>query len=115
VRGPAAAPPAPARIGSARGAPGPAPARIAATPPEAISDANRSVIRLVLTLVDFVRGLLERQALRRVDEGTLNADEIERLGRALMLLEDTIREMADRHGIDPASLNLDLGPIGRLR
>jgi len=117
VPGPASARAMPAPLRSAPGTPlpGRALAEVDSKPLAEVSDANRSVIRLVLTLVDFVRGLLERQALRRVEEGTLSADETERLGRALMLLEDTIREMADRHGIDPASLNLDLGPLGRLR
>lgn len=78
-------------------------------------DTSRSVIRLVLTLVEFVRQLLERQAVRRVREKTLNAAEIERLGTALMQLEATVRELAERHGIDPAELNIDLGPLGTLR
>ena len=78
-------------------------------------DTSRSVIRLVLTLVEFVRQLLERQAVRRVKERTLNAEEIERLGTALMRLEATVHELADRHGIDASDLNLDLGPLGTLR
>jgi len=78
-------------------------------------DTSRSVIRLVLTLVEFVRQLLERQAVRRVREQTLDAGEIERLGTALMRLEATVHELADRHGIDPGDLNLDLGPLGTLR
>jgi hypothetical protein len=78
-------------------------------------DTSRSVIRLVLTLVEFVRQLLERQAVRRVRERTLNAAEIERLGTALMRLEATVHELAERHGIDPGDLNLDLGPLGTLR
>ncbi|HUB10141.1 MAG TPA: gas vesicle protein K, partial [Myxococcales bacterium] len=53
-------------------------------------DVQRSVIKLVLTLVDFLRQLLERQAVRRLEEGTLDADEIEAVGRALMELEKTI-------------------------
>lgn len=83
--------------------------------PDDMSETSRSVMRLVLTLVEFIRGLLERQALRRVEEGTLSAAETERLGRALMQLDHTVRDLAARHGIDPATLNLDLGPIGRLR
>ena len=78
-------------------------------------DASRSVIRLVLTLVEFVRQLLERQAVRRVRERTLTPEEIERLGTALMTLEATVHELAERHGLDPAELNLDLGPLGTLR
>lgn len=78
-------------------------------------DTSRSVIRLVLTLVEFVRQLLERQAVRRVRERTLDAGEIERLGTALMQLEATVHELAARHDIDPGDLNLDLGPLGTLR
>lgn len=81
----------------------------------ASDDTSRSVIRLVLTLVEFVRQLLERQAVRRVREQTLSAAEIERLGAALMRLEATVHELAERHGIDSADLNLDLGPLGTLR
>jgi DNA-binding GntR family transcriptional regulator len=73
------------------------------------------VIRLVLTLVEFVRQLLERQAVRRVRERTLTSEEIERLGTALMTLEATVQELAERHGLDAADLNLDLGPLGTLR
>ncbi len=78
-------------------------------------DTSRSVIRLVLTLVEFIRGLLERQAVRRVREKTLTPAEVERLGSALMQLEATVHELADRHGLDPSDLNLDLGPLGTLR
>jgi hypothetical protein len=91
---------------------GSVPAAAAASAPD---DTSRSVIRLVLTLVEFVRQLLERQAVRRVREKTLNAEEIERLGTALMRLEATVHELAERHGIDPTDLNLDLGPLGTLR
>src|SRR5579859_2165956 len=77
-------------------------------------EVKRSVARLVLTLVDFVRQLLERQAIRRMDAGTLSAAEIERVGTALMRLEETIVELARGFGVDPGELNLDLGPVGRL-
>jgi hypothetical protein len=88
------------------------PAHLNAVAPD---DTSRSVIRLVLTLVEFVRQLLERQAVRRVREETLTPEEIERLGTALMRLESTVHELAERHGLDPADLNLDLGPLGTLR
>ncbi len=77
-------------------------------------DVERSVARLVLTLVDFVRQLMERQAIRRMEEETLTPDEVERLGRALMRLEETLVEIAARFGLDPGDLNLDLGPLGKL-
>jgi hypothetical protein len=77
-------------------------------------DVRRSVVKLVLTLVEFVRQLLERQAIRRVDAGTLNSDETEAIGLALMRLEETIRDLSAQFDIAPEDLNLDLGPIGRL-
>jgi predicted transcriptional regulator len=77
-------------------------------------DVQRSVAKLVLTLVDFIRQLLERQAIRRMDANTLTPEEVEGIGLALMRLEETVHEMARRFGLDPAELNLDLGPLGRL-
>ena len=77
-------------------------------------DVRRSVMQLVLTLVDFIRQLLERQAVRRMEEGTLSEDEIERIGQALMKLEETVHDLARQAGLDPKDLNLDLGPLGRL-
>jgi hypothetical protein len=77
-------------------------------------DVQRSVVHLVLTLVEFIRRLLERQAIRRMDAGTLTEDETERIGRALMQLEETVRDLAARFDIDPETLQLDLGPAGRL-
>ena len=77
-------------------------------------DVRRSVAKLVLTLVEFIRQLLERQAIRRMDAGTMTAEETEAVGLALMRLEDTIREMGTQFGLDPDDLNLDLGPVGKL-
>ena len=77
-------------------------------------DVQRSVARLVLALVEFLRKLMERQAIRRMDAGTLTADEIESVGQALMRLEETVRDIAARFELTPEELNLDLGPIGRL-
>ena len=77
-------------------------------------DVQRSGARLVLTLVEFVRQLLERQAIRRMEAGTLTPDETEDVGRALMRLEETIRDIGARFGLAPEELNLDLGPLGRL-
>lgn len=77
-------------------------------------DVQRSVARLVLTLVDFVRKLMERQAVRRMEEGTLTPAEIERMGRALMQLEKAVKDIAARFGLEADDLNLDLGPLGRL-
>jgi hypothetical protein len=77
-------------------------------------DVQRSVVQLVLTLVEFVRRLLERQAIRRMETGALTPQQTEDVGRALMQLEDTIRDLAERFGISPDDLNLELGPIGKL-
>lgn len=77
-------------------------------------DAQRSVARLVLALVEFLRKLLERQAIRRMEAGTLSPEEIEAVGLALMRLEETIHDLAKRFGLSPEDLNLDLGPLGRL-
>lgn len=70
--------------------------------------------KLVLTLVEFIRRVLERQAIRRHEQGTLTPDETESVGMALMRLEDTISEMAAAFGLDPKELNLELGPLGKL-
>jgi hypothetical protein len=77
-------------------------------------DVRRSVVRLVLTLVEFLRQLLERQALRRMEHETLTAEETENVGLALMRLEETVHEIAEHFDIPPGELNLDLGPLGRL-
>lgn len=77
-------------------------------------DVRRSVGKLVLTLVEFIRRVLERQAIRRHEAGTLTPAETEAVGMALMRLEETIVEMAATFGLDPGDLNLELGPLGKL-
>ena len=77
-------------------------------------EVQRSVVQLVLTLVEFIRRLLERQAIRRMETGALTPQQTEDVGRALMQLEETIRDLAARFGITPDDLNLELGPIGKL-
>ena len=77
-------------------------------------DVQRSVAQLVLTLVEFIRQLLERQAIRRMDAGSLTDRQTEDVGRALMQLEATVRDIAAKFGIPPEDLNLDLGPVGKL-
>jgi len=77
-------------------------------------DVQRSVVRLVLALVEFLRKLMERQAIRRMDAGTLSPEQVEAMGLALMRLEETLQELAARFGLTPEELNLDLGPLGRL-
>ena len=77
-------------------------------------DVRRSVAKLVLTLIELVRQLLERQAIRRVEAGTLTAGETEAIGLALMRLEETIREIGAQFDLAPEELNIDLGPVGKL-
>ena len=77
-------------------------------------DVERGLAKLVLALVEFLRRLLERQAVRRMEGGTLTDDEVERMGLALMRLEQKVHEMARAFGLDPAELNLGLGPLGKL-
>lgn len=92
---------------------GPATPTIAriAIDPEAV---ERDLGRLVLTLVEFVRRLLEAQALRRFDSNALTDAEAERLGAALEASRAAVLAIAGRLDIDPATLTLDLGPLGRL-
>jgi hypothetical protein len=77
-------------------------------------DVQRSVAQLVLTLVEFIRKLMERQAIRRMEAGTLTGQQTEDIGRALMKLEETVADIAARFGIPPEDLNIDLGPVGKL-
>jgi hypothetical protein len=87
-----------------------APPRWNANPDE----VRKSVAKLVLTLVEFIRQLLERQAIRRMEAGTLTSDETEAVGLALMRLEETVRDLGAQFGLAPEDLNLDLGPVGKL-
>ena len=77
-------------------------------------DVRRSVAKLVLTLVEFIRQLLERQAIRRMEAGTLTSEQTESVGLALMRLEDAVREIGAQFGLAPEDLNMDLGPVGKL-
>ncbi|PTR32360.1 gas vesicle protein GvpK [Rhodococcus sp. OK519] len=75
---------------------------------------ERGLVALVLTLVELLRQLMERQALRRVDAGDLSDDQIERIGTTLMLLEEKMEELREHFGLEPEDLNIDLGPLGPL-
>jgi hypothetical protein len=97
---------APARRETAR-----TPTRRLETDPEAV---ERDLVRLVLTLVELVRQLMERQALRRVDAGDLSEEQVERLGLALMRLEEAMTRLRERFDIEARDLNIDLGPLGPL-
>ncbi len=75
---------------------------------------ERGLVALVLTLVELLRQLMERQALRRVDAGDLSDAQIERIGTTLMLLEEKMEELREHFGLTPEDLNIDLGPLGPL-
>jgi len=75
---------------------------------------EQGLAQLVLTLVEFVRQLLERQAVRRMEGGNLTDEEVERVGLALMKLEEKVHELADQFGLRPSDLNINLGPLGDL-
>ena len=77
-------------------------------------DVQKSVVQLVLTIVELLRKLMERQAIRRMEQKTLTRKEVEAVGDALMKLEDTVREIGTKFGLTPEDLNLDLGPLGKL-
>lgn len=77
-------------------------------------DVRKAVAKLVLTLVEFIRQLLERQAIRRMETGTLTEEQTEAIGLALMRLEETVRELAAQFDLTPEDLNLDLGAVGKL-
>ena len=77
-------------------------------------DVQRSVAQLVLTIVEFLRRLMERQAIRRMEQKTLTPKEVEAVGDALMKLEETVRDIGRKFGLTAEDLNLDLGPLGKL-
>ena len=75
---------------------------------------EQGLAQLVLTLVEFLRQLLERQAVRRMEGGSLSDEEVERVGLALMKLEEKVHQLADQFGLRPSDLNINLGPLGDL-
>lgn len=75
---------------------------------------ERGLVTLVLTLVELLRQLMERQALRRAEDGTLDDEQIENIGRTLMSLESRMAELTEHFGLSPEDLNIDLGPLGPL-
>ncbi|MBB4686245.1 gas vesicle protein K [Amycolatopsis jiangsuensis] len=86
------------------------PARIETDP----DSVERDLMKLVLTIIELLRQLMERQALRRVEEGGLTESAEERLGLTLMLLDQRLTELRERYDLSAADLNLDLGPLGTL-
>lgn len=75
---------------------------------------EKGLAQLVLTLVELLRQLMERQALRRIDGGSLSPEKVEQLGETFMLLEQRMQELKDAFGLEDEDLNLDLGPLGKL-
>jgi hypothetical protein len=86
------------------------PHRIDADP----DSVGRDLGRLVLTVVELLRQLMERQAIRRIDAGDLPEETVEELGVGLMHLEEAMDELREHFGLEPGDLNLDLGPLGKL-
>ena len=77
-------------------------------------DVQRSVAQLVLTIVEFLRRLMERQAIRRMEGGSLTDDQVDRLGQTFMKLDERMTELKAQFDLGDDDLNLDLGPLGRL-
>ncbi|MEU2025123.1 gas vesicle protein K [Streptomyces sp. NPDC016469] len=75
---------------------------------------GQDLVTLVLTVVELLRQLMERQAIRRIDEGDLTEEQTEEIGTTLMLLEQRMTDLCEQHGVRPEDLNLDLGPLGTL-
>jgi uncharacterized protein YjiS (DUF1127 family) len=86
------------------------PRRVNADPEQ----VERGLAQLVLTLVELLRQLMERQALRRMENDTLSDEEIERMGETFMKLEQRMEELKEHFGLDDRDLNLNLGPLGNL-
>ena len=86
------------------------PRRVNADP----QNVERGLAKLVLTLVELLRQLMERQALRRMEGGSLTDEEVERLGQTFMALEKRMEELKQAFGLEGEDLNLRLGPLGDL-
>src|SRR4051794_12131538 len=84
--------------------------RVSADPEQ----VEKGLAQLVLTLVELLRQLMERQALRRMDNGTLTDEQIERLGDTFLKLDQRMRELTEHFGLEEGDLNLNLGPLGDL-
>jgi|SRR5579875_1467551 len=87
------------------------PERRVAADPESV---ERGLVTLVLTVVELLRQLMERQAIRRVDQGDLTDAQVEQIGATLMALEERMTELREHFGLNPEDLNIDLGPLGPL-
>ncbi|HEX8282519.1 MAG TPA: gas vesicle protein K [Pyrinomonadaceae bacterium] len=92
--------------------------RVADRLPERVNidaeSVEQGLAKLVLTLIELIRRLLEKQAVRRMEGGGLTAEQVEELGLALMKLEEKMAELKEHFGLEDEELNIDLGPIGKL-
>ena len=92
--------------------------RVADRLPERVNidaeSVEQGLAKLVLTLVELIRRLLEKQAVRRMEGGGLSPEQVEELGLALMKLEEKMAELKEHFGLQDEELNIDLGPIGKL-
>jgi hypothetical protein len=77
-------------------------------------DVEKGLVKLVLTLIDLIRKLMEKQAIRRIEDGQLSDREIEDVGNAFLLLDEKMSELKKTFGLKDEDLNLDLGPLGEL-
>jgi hypothetical protein len=93
------------------------PGQVAPPPPRIDldpDDVRNGLGRLVLTLVELIRELMERQAIRRMEAGSLTAEETERLGITFMRLSEEMERLKVHFGLEDDDLNIDLGPLGKL-
>lgn len=92
--------------------------RVADRLPERVNidaeSVEQGLAKLVLTLIELIRRLLEKQAVRRMEGGGLTSEQVEELGLALMKLEEKMAELKEQFGLQDEELNIDLGPIGKL-
>lgn len=86
------------------------PSRINADP----QNVEKGLAKLVLTLIELIRKLMEKQAMKRLEGGSLTDEEIERLGETLMKLENKMQELKEIFGLKDEDLNINLGPLGDL-
>ena len=86
------------------------PKKIEANP----KNVEKGLAKLVLTLIELIRKFMEKQAMRRVEAGSLTDEEVERVGETLMKLENKMKELKEIFGLKDEELNLNLGPLGDL-
>ena len=94
------------------------PKQVKDTNPERIDidpeNVEKGLAKLVLTLIELIRKLLEKQAIRRVEAGSLSEEQIEKVGETLMKLENKMKELKEIFGLKDEELNINLGPLGDL-